>query len=36
MIFYDDNGTTPLYTFDMKDDAGLPTMANIFERIKVP
>jgi hypothetical protein len=33
MIFYDDNGVTPLYTYDLKDDVGNPTMTNPFERV---
>jgi hypothetical protein len=32
MIFYDTNGTTPLYTFDLKDINGMPSNVNIFER----
>jgi hypothetical protein len=32
MIFYDDDETTPILTFDLKDDAGLPSMTTVFER----
>lgn len=32
MIFYDENGTDPLLTFDLKDDGGLPSSEDIFER----
>ena len=33
--FYDDDGTTVLYEFDLKDKAGLPTFSSIFERVPV-
>lgn len=36
MIFYDDDGTTPLLTFDLKDINGLPSSVNVFERVLVP
>lgn len=36
MIFYDDDDTTPLLTFDLKDIDGLPNHINIFERDPVP
>lgn len=36
MIFYDDDGVTPILTFDLKDQAGAPSMENVFERILVP
>lgn len=29
---YDDNGTTVLYTFNLKDSAGNPTTTNVFKR----
>lgn len=32
MIFYDTDGTTPLFTFDMKDVNGNPAVQNVFER----
>jgi len=35
MIFYDDDGTTPILTFDLKDSSGNPTMADVFKREKV-
>lgn len=35
MIFYDSDGTTPLLTFNLYDDGGLPSMENVFER-RVP
>ena len=35
MIFYDDNGTTPLFTFNLFDLAGNPSMDNVFERVLV-
>ena len=33
MIFYDDDETTPLYTFDLKDINGNAANRNVFERI---
>ena len=33
MTFYDENGTTPLYVYNLKDDLGNPTMTNPFERV---
>lgn len=36
MIFYDDDGITPLLTFDLKDINGLPSSVNVFERVPVP
>lgn len=36
MIFYDDDGVTPLLTYNLFDDAGLPTMDDVFERVPVP
>lgn len=35
MIIYDDNGSTPLYTFTLKDANGQPTMSSVFERTPV-
>lgn len=35
IIFYDSDGTTPLYTFDLKDENGDPTMENPLERTPV-
>lgn len=32
MIFYDTDGTTPILTFDLLDDSGLPAMENVYER----
>lgn len=32
MVFYDDDGVTPLLTFDLKNISGLPDHVNIFER----
>ena len=32
MIFYDDDEVTPILTFDLKDQAGLPSMTDVFER----
>ena len=32
-IIYADDGTTPLYTFDLKDDTGNASVQNIFERV---
>lgn len=36
MLFYDDDGLTVLYTFNLKDAAGSPTMTNVFERVIAP
>ena len=33
MVFYDEDGVTPFMVFDLKDDDGLPTMTNVFERL---
>jgi hypothetical protein len=33
MIFYGTDDVTPILTFDLKDQAGLPTMENVFERV---
>jgi hypothetical protein len=35
MIFFDDDGTTPILTFRLYDDAGLPSMDRVFERVPV-
>ncbi len=35
MIFYDTDGTTPLYTFDLKDKSEIATETNVYERQKV-
>jgi hypothetical protein len=35
MIIYDDDGTTPLFTFDLKDASGNPSMTSVVERIPV-
>ncbi len=32
MIFYDTDGTTPIYTFDLTDKSNLPTDTNVFKR----
>jgi hypothetical protein len=32
MVFYEDDGSTPLLTFDLFDEAGLPAMDDVFER----
>ncbi len=32
MLFYDDDGTTVLYTFDLKNKSGTPTDRDVFER----
>ncbi len=32
MIFYDDDGTTPLYTFNLKDARGSPSSKDVYER----
>jgi hypothetical protein len=34
MTFYDDDGVTPLLTFNLFDQVGSPTMENVFERVK--
>ena len=36
MIFYDDDGITPFATFDLFDQAGLPSVDCVFERVEVP
>ncbi len=33
MIFYDTDGVTPLYTFDLKDDQGQPSSEKVYERV---
>ena len=33
--FYDENGTTILYEFDLKDAAGLPNSSRVYERVPV-
>ena len=35
MTFYDDDGTTPILTFALKDINGLPASVNVFERVPV-
>ncbi len=35
MIFYGKDGTTPIYTFDLKNKSGTPTERNVFERTEV-
>jgi len=35
MIFYDDDGTTAILTFDLKDASGNPTMSNVYKRERV-
>ncbi len=35
MIFYASDGTTPIYTFDLKDKSDIPTDTNVFERAGV-
>lgn len=35
MVFYDDDGVTPLLTFDLKDAAGDPSSTSVFERVRV-
>jgi hypothetical protein len=35
LTIYDNDGTTPLHTFNLRDADGLPTMTNPFERIPV-
>ena len=32
MLFYDNDGVTPILTFDLFDELGLPTMNNVLER----
>jgi hypothetical protein len=32
---YDENGTTPLYVFDLKDSLGTPTGESVYERVPV-
>lgn len=34
MVFYDDDGTTAIYTFDLKDKRGISTDSNVFKRQK--
>ena len=36
MIFYDDDGSTPFMIFNLYDQAGLPSMECIFERVEAP
>lgn len=36
LIIYDDDGTTPLQTFDLKDDTGTPSSTKIYERVPLP
>lgn len=36
LTIYDDDGTTPLEVFDLKDADGNPSMVSIFERTPVP
>ena len=35
-VVYDDNGTSPLKTFDTKDSSGNPTNTSVFERVPNP
>ena len=35
MIIYDDDGTTPLYTFNLKDSTGTPSSTEVYERTPV-
>jgi hypothetical protein len=35
MYFYDEDGTTILYTFNLKDKYGNPTEQSVFERIRI-
>jgi len=35
LIIYDDDGTTPYYTFNLFDENGAPTTTKIFERVPV-
>lgn len=36
LIIYDDDRTTPLYTFNLFDQNGIPTMTSIFQRVPTP
>lgn len=36
LLVYDDDKTTVLFTFNLFDDAGSPTMLRIFERVPTP
>ena len=36
MIFYEDDGVTPLLTYDLFDEGGVPTMEDVFERVPTP
>jgi hypothetical protein len=33
MVFYEDDGITPLLVFNLKNEAGLPAMDEVFERV---
>ena len=35
MIFYDEDGVAELMRFNLFDEAGFPTMGNVFERVRV-
>jgi len=35
MIFYKEDGVTPLYTFNLKDESGQPSEKNVYERVPV-
>ena len=35
LTIYDNDGTTPLYVFDLKDSSGNPTETNPYERVPV-
>jgi hypothetical protein len=35
MIMYKPDGSTPLVTFNLFDEQGNPTMANVFERMPI-
>lgn len=35
LVIYDDDGTTPLYKFDLKDSSGAPTVTTPFRRSRV-
>jgi hypothetical protein len=35
MIFYGDDGLTPILTFNLKNEAGIPAMDEVFERVPV-
>jgi len=35
MVFYDDDGVTPVLTFNLLDDAGNPSSERVFERVRV-